>query len=200
VSTPHDLERIRSVRANSKHLVTIGACATAGGVQALRSLADAQEWTAGIYASPEHIASLAASTPVSQHVKVDLELWGCPVNGRQVLGALRALLSGYVPPAEDEKVCVECKRRLAVCVMVAQGAPCMGPVTRTGCGALCPAYGRDCYGCYGPAENANTAAASRRLKGLGLVPRDIALRFLSINNGAPAFREAGLAAQELDVG
>lgn len=200
ISTPHDLDRIQRVRANSKYLVTIGACATAGGVQALRGLADAKEWTTSIYASPEHIASLAASTPIAQHVKVDLELWGCPVNGRQVLGALRALLSGLIPPGEEDKVCMECKRRLAVCVMVAQGAPCMGPVTRTGCGALCPAYGRDCYGCYGPAENANTDAVSRRLKGLGLVPREISLRFLSINNGAPAFREAGLAAKELERG
>ncbi|MCG6874517.1 MAG: sulfhydrogenase subunit delta [Betaproteobacteria bacterium] len=198
VSTPHDLDRIQRIRANSRHLVTIGACATAGGVQALRGLADAKEWVTGIYASPEHIASLDASTPIAQHVKVDLELWGCPVNGRQVLGALRALLSGLMPAGEEDKVCMECKRRLAVCVMVAQGAPCMGPVTRTGCGALCPAYGRDCYGCYGPAENANTVAVSRRLKGLGLMPREISLRFLSINNGAPAFREAGLAANELD--
>jgi sulfhydrogenase subunit delta len=200
VSTPHDLGRIQSIRANAKYLVTIGACATAGGIQALRGLSDAKEWTAGIYASPEHIASLDTSTPIARHVKVDLELWGCPVNGRQVLGALRALLSGYVPPAEEEKVCMECKRRRAVCVMVTQGTPCMGPVTRTGCGALCPAYGRDCYGCYGPAENANTGAASRRLKGLGLAPREISLRFLSINSGAPPFREAGLAAREPDLG
>lgn len=196
VSTPHDLERVQQIRANSKYLVTIGACATAGGVQALRNLANAREWVASVYASPETIESLATSTPIAQHVKVDLELWGCPVNSRQVLGALRALLSGVMPAEDEDKVCLECKRRQTVCVMVAKNMPCMGPVTRTGCGALCPAFGRDCYGCFGPAENANTAALSRRLAGLGLAPEAIARRYLFINNGAPAFREAGLAARE----
>jgi sulfhydrogenase subunit delta len=193
VSTPHERERIRQIRDNSTHLVTIGACATAGGVQALRNLANAKEWVAAIYASPEHIASLDTATPIAVHVKVDLELWGCPVSGRQLLGALRALLSGVTPPGEEDKVCMECKRGQRVCVMVARGVPCMGPVTRTGCGALCPAFGRDCYGCYGPAENANTDALSRRLEGLGLLPAAIARRYLHINNGAPAFRDAGTA-------
>lgn len=195
ISTAHDLDRIRQVRANSTWLVTIGACATAGGVQALRGLVDATTWIQGIYASPEYVDSLATSTPIAQHVKVDLELWGCPVNGRQVLGALRALLSGVMPPEEEDKVCMECKRRQKVCVMVAHGLPCMGPVTRTGCGALCPSFGRDCYGCYGPAENVNTKSLSRRLEGLGLVKKEVARRYLFINNGAPAFREAGLAAK-----
>ncbi|HJV52354.1 MAG TPA: sulfhydrogenase subunit delta [Noviherbaspirillum sp.] len=196
VSTSHDEQRIRQVRANCTRLVTIGACATAGGVQALRGMADAKDWVEGIYASPEYIDSLATSTPISAHVKVDLELWGCPVNGRQVVGALRALLSGFMPPEEEDKVCLECKRRQNVCVMVARDIPCMGPVTRTGCGALCPSFGRDCYGCYGPAENPNTAALSRRLQGIGLVREEIARRYLFINNGAPAFRQAGLAAKE----
>lgn len=194
ISTAHDLDRIRQVRSNSKFLVTIGACATAGGVQALRGLADAKAWVAQVYASPEYIDSLATSTPVAQHVKVDLELWGCPVNGRQVLGALRMLLSGVVPADEEDKVCLECKRRLNVCVMVAHDLPCMGPVTRTGCGALCPSFGRDCYGCYGPAENLNAPSLSRRLEGMGLVKEEVARRYLFINNGAPAFRAAGLAA------
>lgn len=196
ISTSHDEQRIRQVRANCTYLVTIGACATAGGVQALRGMADAKAWVEGIYASPEYIDSLATSTPISAHVKVDLELWGCPVNGRQVVGALRALLSGFMPPDEEDKVCLECKRRQNVCVMVAHDIPCMGPVTRTGCGALCPSFGRDCYGCYGPAENLNTASLSRRLEGIGLVREEIARRYLFINNGAPAFRKAGLAAKE----
>lgn len=198
IATAHDLDRIREVRAHSTWLVTIGACATAGGVQALRGLADAQRWTQDIYASPEYIDSLADSTPIAAHVKVDLELWGCPVNGRQVLGAMRALLSGVMPPEDEDKVCLECKRRQNVCVMVAHDLPCMGPVTVTGCGALCPSFGRDCYGCYGPAENPNTKALSRRLEGIGLMREEVARRYLFITNGAPVFRQAGLAAREAE--
>ncbi len=191
VSTPEHLERLRRIRANSKFLITIGACATAGGLQALRNLANGREWFADVYARPEYVASLDTSTPIANHVKVDLELWGCPVNGRQVLAAVRALLFGVAPVEEHDKVCLECKRRNTVCVLVAKGVPCLGPVTRTGCGALCPAFGRDCYGCYGPAENANTESLGHRFGGLGLVPEAVARRFLFINNAAPAFAEAG---------
>lgn len=191
ISTPEDLERIQRVRGNSRYLITVGACATAGGLQALRNLADGREWLADVYAQPEYVASLDTSTPIAAHVKVDLELWGCPVNGRQVLAAVRALLFGVTPAEERDKLCLECKRRGTVCVLVAQGIPCLGPVTLTGCGALCPAFGRDCYGCYGPAENPNTEALGRRFAGLGLVPEAIARRFLFINSAAPAFAEAG---------
>jgi len=191
VSTSHDLERIQHIRTKSRYLITIGACATAGGLQALRNIANSRDWVTAIYAQPEYIDSLAISTAIAEHVKVDLELWGCPVNGRQVLAAVRALLFGVPPIEENDKVCLECKRSQAVCVMVAKGEPCMGPVTRTGCGAICPRFGRDCYACYGPAENVNTDSLGRWLVGLGLAPAAIARRFLFINNSAPAFVEAG---------
>jgi len=190
ITTPDDIERVRRVRAHSKYLITIGACATAGGVQALRNLADGQAWIAAVYASPQYISSLATSTPIAQHVKVDLELWGCPVNTAQVLAAVRALLFGVTPAVTRDSVCMQCKRAGNVCVLVTKGLPCMGPVTQTGCGALCPSVGRDCYACYGPAENPNTASLSRRFAGLGLVPEAVARRFLTINNGAPAFVQA----------
>jgi len=190
ISTPDELERIAQVRANSRFLVTLGACATSGGLQALRSLADVDDWTASVYAQPAYIHSLAEASPIARHVKVDLELWGCPVNGRQVLAAVASLLQG-VPPVDDRgKVCMECKRAQAVCVMVAKGLPCMGPVTRTGCGALCPRFGRDCYACFGPAENSNGTALGQHFEGLGLLPEEIRRRFLFISNGAPVFREA----------
>jgi coenzyme F420-reducing hydrogenase gamma subunit len=192
LSTPEDLERIARIRARSRFLVTIGACATAGGLQALRNLARASDWFAAIYPSPQYIQSLPVSTPIAAHVKVDLELWGCPVNGRQVIAAVRALLEGVAPVEENEKLCLDCKRRGIVCVLVAKGLACLGPVTRTGCGALCPAFGRDCYGCYGPAETPNSEALGRRFAGLGLVPEAIAQRFLAFNSAAPAFTEAGL--------
>ena len=191
VSTPQELERVKQVRANSKLLITIGACATAGGIQALRNMANAREWVEGIYAQPQYIQSLDTATAIGDHVKVDFQLWGCPVNGRQVLAAVRALLFGVLPVAEHDKVCLECKRTNAVCVLVSQGKPCMGPVTSTGCGAICPRFGRDCYSCFGPAENPNGEALARRFEGLGLLPEAIARRFLFINNGAPAFHETG---------
>ncbi|MBI3569794.1 MAG: sulfhydrogenase subunit delta [Gammaproteobacteria bacterium] len=192
ISTPEDIERIRRIRANARLLITLGACATAGGLQALRNFANADEWIASIYAKPEYIQSLKTSTPIAQHVKVDLEIWGCPVNGRQVMAAVRSLLSGVSPWMEKDKVCMECKRQHTVCVMVAKGIPCMGPVTRTGCGALCPGLGRDCYACYGPAENPNTASLAKRLEGIGLLPEAVDRRFRFITATAPAFAEAGL--------
>jgi sulfhydrogenase subunit delta len=187
ITLSEDVERIQRIRANSHLLVTIGACATAGGLQALRNLADGAGWLAAVYAQPEYIAALATSTPIRAHVPVDFELWGCPVSGRQVLAALRALLNGVMPLDDNEKVCMECKRRQTVCTLVTTDAACMGAVTRTGCGAICPRFGRDCYACYGPAENINAPALRRRFRGLGLMPEAIDRRFLSFNAAAPAF-------------
>jgi len=191
VNTAEDLERIQRVRANSDLLVTLGACATAGGLQALRNLADSPAWHADIYSSPEHLDSLDTTTPIHDHVHVDFELWGCPVNGAQVLAAVRSLLSGVVPAVATDKVCMECKRQQAVCVMVTGDVPCMGPVTRSGCGALCPRFGRDCYACFGPSESPNTQALGRRFSGLGLVDSEISRRFRSINSHAPEYLDAG---------
>ncbi len=191
ISTSIDAERIKKIRANSTYLMTIGACATSGGIQALRNMADTNEWIADIYANPSVIDSLDNSTAIKDHVKVDLELWGCPINQHQILMAIRTLLFGVLPAEENDKVCMECKRQQTVCVMVTKNEPCMGPVTRTGCGALCPHVGRDCYGCYGPSDNPNTAAMANRLSGLGLVDEEVAQRFMFINSGAESFNKEG---------
>jgi coenzyme F420-reducing hydrogenase gamma subunit len=191
VTTPADCDRIQRIRNNCRYLITIGACATAGGLQALRNFANAEEWIAAVYAAPEYIQALTTSTPIREHVKVDLELWGCPVSAKQVLRAVRDLLFGVTPKEELDKVCMECKRQRHVCVMVSKNIPCMGPVTRTGCGAICPQVGRGCYACFGPAENSNTGAMGVWLQGLGLLPEAIARRFLYINSEAPEFRDAG---------
>lgn len=193
ISTRGELERIRRIRENSRLLITLGACATAGGLQALRNLDDSDdEWKGAIYARPEAIETLAHVEPIRARVNVDFELWGCPVNGRQVLATVRQLLFGVAPGADAEKVCHECKRQQNICVLVTEGHPCMGPVTRTGCGALCPSFGRGCYTCFGPAENINGAAMARRLEGLGLPPGDVARRFLFINSQAEGFADIGL--------
>jgi coenzyme F420-reducing hydrogenase gamma subunit len=181
ITTEHDAERIKKVREESRALVTIGACATAGGVQALKNFADVDEFIATVYASPDYISTLSTSTPISAHVKVDFELHGCPINKRQLLEVLTAYLHGRRPNIPSTSVCTECKRRGNVCITVAHGTPCLGPVTHAGCGALCPSYNRGCYGCFGPMETPNTAALSARLRADGLDEEGIDRVFRTFN-------------------
>jgi coenzyme F420-reducing hydrogenase gamma subunit len=191
ITTPHDAERIHGVRRVSKALVTIGACATAGGIQALRNFADVSSWVPLVYATPDWIQTLKTSTPISHHVKVDYELQGCPVDKQQLLEVVLAFATGRRPFLPSHAVCIECKRRGTVCVIVARGVPCLGPVTRTGCGALCPAYGRGCYGCFGPLRgSANTASLSAVMAGLGSGHAELARLYRTFNGGAEAFRKA----------
>jgi coenzyme F420-reducing hydrogenase gamma subunit len=188
VTTPHDAERIRQVRRLSRHLVTIGACATAGGVQALRNFGDVNEFVSIVYASPDYISTLETSTPISAHVPVDFELHGCPIDKRQLLEVITAFLHGRRPNIPSTSVCMECKRRGNVCVMVAHGTPCLGPVTHAGCGALCPSYDRGCYGCFGPMETPNTVSLTRQLKVLGMSQPAVERVFRTFN--VTAFEEA----------
>ena len=190
ITTEHDAERIQRVRSASRSLVTIGACATSGGIQALRNFGDVREFTSAVYASPAFISTLATSTPISAHVPVDFELHGCPINKRQLLEVISAFLHGRRPGIPSTSVCTECKRRGTVCVMVAHGTPCLGPVTHAGCGALCPTYNRGCYGCFGPKETPNTVSLTRQLKVLGMGGRDVERVYHTFNTNAPEFREA----------
>jgi sulfhydrogenase subunit delta len=190
ITTPHDAERIQDIRRNSKALVTIGACATAGGIQALRNFADVDEFTRIVYASPQYISTLATSTPISAHVTVDFELRGCPIDKRQLLEVVTAFLAGRRPGIPAVSVCIECKRRGIVCVMVAHGTPCLGPVTHAGCGALCPSYDRGCYGCFGPMESPNTKALVPLLQHLGRTDRDVERLFHTFNAAAEPFEKA----------
>jgi coenzyme F420-reducing hydrogenase gamma subunit len=187
ITTAHDAERIREVRASSRALITIGACATSGGIQALRNFADVEEFARVVYASPDYISTLSTSTPISAHVAVDFELNGCPINKRQLLEVISAHLNRRRPRVRAHSVCVECKRRGTVCVMVAHGTACLGPVTHAGCGAICPAYDRGCYGCYGPKESPNTASLDAWS---GLEQPDLVRVYRTFNAGADAFREA----------
>jgi coenzyme F420-reducing hydrogenase gamma subunit len=189
ITTPHDEERIHRVRRASKYLVTIGACATSGGIQALRNFKDVNEFISIVYASPKYIETLNKSTPISDHVYVDFELRGCPINKHQLVEVISAFLHGRKPNTPSHSVCVECKLRGTTCVMVAQGTPCLGPVTHAGCGAICPAYARGCYGCFGPKETPNTIALSARWSVLGAKEQEIMRTFRGFNAYAEAFRK-----------
>jgi sulfhydrogenase subunit delta len=188
VTTAHDAERIKAVREQSKFLVTIGACATSGGIQSLRNFADVNDYIAAVYASPQYISTLATSTPISAHVKVDYELQGCPINKLQLAEVVSAYLAGRKPQIPSYSVCVDCKLRGNPCIMV-QGVPCLGPVTHAGCGALCPSFRRGCYGCYGPMETPNMPALTHQWQALGAAPRDIYRALRTFNAAAEPFRK-----------
>lgn len=198
ISTPEEEERIKEIRASSRLLLAIGACANAGGIQALRNLAELDEYASAVYASPEYISALETSTPIGAHVDVDFELQGCPPASGELLKLLGALLTGAKPPISAQSVCMECKARNNVCVMVAHGTPCLGPVTHAGCGAICPAYDRGCYGCFGPMETPNTASLSGWWRDLGVERGDLIAAYRHINAAAEPF--AAAADQEQAAG
>ncbi len=187
ITTETDAHRIRRVREQSGILVTIGACATAGGIQALRNLADVDEFRSVVYARPEYIQTLRTSTAISAHVPVDHELRGCPIDRGQLLELLTALLAGRRPNLPVHSVCQECKLRGTACVLVARGTPCLGPVTQAGCGAICPAYGRGCYGCFGPMPGANTRALEPALRAAGMDDNGLERVYRTFNAAAATF-------------
>lgn len=196
ITTPHDAERIQKVRKQSKFLVTIGACATAGGIQSLRNFSDVEEYTSLVYARPDYIQTLRKSTPIADHVYVDFELRGCPVNKMQLVEVISAFLHGRKPNTPAYSVCVECKRRGTVCVMVARNTPCLGPVTHAGCDALCPSYNRGCFGCFGPMESPNPPALSRQWLAMGASKAELTRAYRGTNGYADAFRKESEAHEE----
>lgn len=196
ITTPDDAERIHTIRRRSKRLVTIGACATAGGIQALRNYARIEDLIRSVYARPEFIETLSKSTPISDHVFVDFELRGCPINRVQLLEVLNAFLNGRRPNIPHYSECIECKRAGTVCVMVSQGTPCLGPVTQAGCGNLCPPLGRGCYGCFGPMEAPNTSSLADALARGGASDEQIRNLFRTYNGAATPFRRESEAHEQ----
>jgi coenzyme F420-reducing hydrogenase gamma subunit len=190
ITTPHEVERIQEIRKQVKTLVALGTCATAGGIQALRNSANLDDLAIKVYQHPEYLHSLPKSTPLAEHVKVDFELWGCPVNKYQLVEVILALIQKRRPNLPTHSVCLECKRRGTVCVIVADGVACLGPATRTGCGALCPASGRGCYGCFGPAPNVDMKTVLATLKPVERYPGEVRGLLTHISNYAPAFRQS----------
>jgi len=193
ITTPHDAERIHKIRKVSKYLITIGACATAGGIQALRNFKDVKEFISIVYANPSYIETLSKSTPISDHVFVDFELRGCPINKYQLIEVISAFLNNRKPNIPSYSVCVECKRNGNVCVMVSSGTPCLGPVVQAGCGAICPSYQRGCYGCFGPKETPNVFSLSEHFLKNGLSSADIVRVLRNFNSYAEPFRKGSEA-------
>ena len=189
ITTAHDAERIQAVRRQAGTVVTIGACATAGGIQSLRNWGHHEEFLRCVYARPEYISSLATSTAIAEHIRVDYELRGCPVNRQQLLDVILTLVAGRKPRLPVHSVCMYCKRRGTVCIEVARGIPCLGPITQTGCGAICPSFDRGCYGCFGPAPQANSQSLTDHFLNTGSTPDTLLPLLRNFNGAAKEFRE-----------
>jgi sulfhydrogenase subunit delta len=189
ITTSEEEERIHRIRRTSRTVIAIGACASSGGIQALRNFKDVNEFISMVYASPAYIDTLNKSTPMRDHIKVDFEMPGCPPSRDQLMEVLSAYLQGRKPNLPPYALCLDCKRKGITCVMVAHGTPCMGPVTQTGCGALCPSFLRGCYSCFGPMETPNTGSLSNRFKILGVQPQDVVRRFRTMYGWSEAFRK-----------
>lgn len=190
VTTAHDAVRIKEIRAQSTTLVSIGACATAGGVQALKNFANVNEFISIVYANPDYIDTLGTSTAIEDHVMVDFEMRGCPISKHQLLEVVDAFLHGRRPNTRNQSVCVECKLRGTQCIMVAGGTPCMGPITHAGCGALCPAYNRGCFGCFGPSADPNIDSLREIWHSLGVSDPELVRALRTFNAYSPEFKEA----------
>lgn len=190
ISTPHEIERIHEIRKQAKTLVAIGACATSGGIQALRNTANLDDLTMAVYEHPEFIQSLPTSTSIAENVKVDYELWGCPINKYQLLEVIQAVLQKRKPNIPTHSLCLDCKRKGITCVMVAYGIPCLGPATRTGCGVLCPSNGRGCYGCFGPAPGEDIKTIVTAMNYIERYPGEVRGLLTHISNNSPEFRQA----------
>jgi coenzyme F420-reducing hydrogenase gamma subunit len=188
ISTPEEVEKIVRVRENSRVLVTIGACATAGGLQALRNWSRLDLFKEAVYPDPKVVKSLEKALPVSDFVAVDFELRGCPISKEQLLQFFSAVIRGARPRLPSNSVCFECKRRGNVCVVVANGIPCMGPATVAGCGAICPSYARGCYGCFGPSDDVNLTSYAAWLEKGGLDRQTIRLLVKGINSYSKEYR------------
>ncbi|MGC9012533.1 oxidoreductase [Thermogladius sp.] len=192
-STERHVKLLKSLRERAGLLVALGSCAIEGGVQAL-SNGRVEEAKAAVYPEPGLVESMGGFTPVTEVVSVDLAVPGCPVNYEAVKSLLLKLSQGGLPVEIHESVCAECKRRGLDCLVVSGRAPCLGPLTRSGCGALCPSSNRGCYGCYGlktgDLGRANVGYYLERLAGAGW-PRDqLALYLRAFSKRA--LRAAGL--------
>lgn len=192
ITNKHDAERIQKVRKDSKILITIGACATSGGIQALKNFADVNEFINMVYANPQYIKTLETSTAIEEHVKVDFELRGCPINKYQLIEIINAFLNKRKPNISSHSVCIECKLKGNTCIMVSHGIPCLGTVTHAGCGAICPTYNRGCYGCFGPMETPNTESLSKQLKNIGVSEENLVRLYRGFNTNAEAFKKESL--------
>ncbi|RLC87766.1 MAG: NADH:ubiquinone oxidoreductase [Chloroflexi bacterium] len=180
ITREQDEERLYRIREQADLLVALGTCAHLGGVNALKNLhplEDARRW---VYGDKADWYPTYPARPISAVVEVDAIIPGCPIDREEFIRVVKAVLVGKKPPIPDYPVCVECKKKGNVCVYEL-GRPCLGPVIRAGCGAICPTYGAGCEGCRGLIPHPNEDAMKEVLDEFGLTLDEVMGRFTMFN-------------------
>lgn len=177
ISTPQQLQELLALRRRAERLVAVGACALSAGVNALAGGGSERErLSAQIYGEPMLARQSFPPQPIARFVAVDFELPGCPPELEDYLRLIGALLQGGLPWQPSWPVCMECRLRENLCLLIEARQPCLGPVTQAGCAARCPSAGVACEGCRGWVAEANRGEQFRLLLELGLSEGEIRAR------------------------
>jgi len=180
ITRESDEERLKKIREQAAVLVALGACAHIGGVNAIKNLAPLDDVRKYVYGDKAEWYATYAARPLSAVVKVDAFIPGCPIDREEFIRVVKAALLGKKPPIPDYPLCVECKLKENVCVFH-KGGFCLGPITRAGCGAICPTYGDGCEGCRGAISNPNRDAMKNVLAEHGLTVDQVMARMTMFN-------------------
>jgi sulfhydrogenase subunit delta len=175
ITRESDEARLRAIRDRAAVLVALGACAHLGGINAIKNLSPLDEVRKYVYGDKAEWYETYAARPIDAVVKVDAFIPGCPIDREELIGAVKALLRGKKLPIPDYPMCLDCKLKENVCLFD-KGGYCLGPITRAGCGAICPSHGSGCEGCRGAISNPNWDSMMKVLQEHGLAPQDLMTR------------------------
>lgn len=160
-----DIVVLNELRKRSKNLVALGACACVGCVPTIKNFMDGEKVMGAVYPTYNHLKA-ENPTPLDAHVKVDYYLPQCPPDKKEISDFIECIATGREFKLNSDPVCFECRKKGIVCLLTL-GKICLGPITRGGCGALCPFNSVMCYGCRGPCDDANMIAFIDMLKKMG---------------------------------
>lgn len=180
ITRESDEARLKQIREQAALVVALGACAHLGGVNAIKNLAPLDDVRQYVYGDKYEWFPTYAARPISAVVKVDAVIPGCPIDREEFIAVVKAVLHGKKLPVPDYPLCVECKLKENVC-MYDKGGVCAGPVTRAGCGAICPTYGDGCEGCRGMISNPNRDSMQTVMAAHGLTMDDVMARMTMFN-------------------
>ena len=180
ITMEHEVHELKEIRARAKVLIAMGACAVQGGLYYLKNYHDPEFASKYVYGDKAGCFVSLPVRPVSHYVSVDYNLYGCPMDKREFVEVVRSLMLVKKPNIPNYPICNECRMAENVCVFD-KGQYCFGPISRAGCGAICPAHGRGCCGCRGLVDKPFVLSHRNILKERGMDVDEMLERFREFN-------------------